>query len=437
MSDTTREEKIIFRAVTIALALVLVAIGSIIYYSSIKSTELKQIKDHKNEAIVQVNEAIKKIHTERGYYPVPDDSVGILAWKRNIIVWQWYIGESLVKRLELPEDVINEKFVYTTTNNGDKYSLGYVFSDGTSVIEGDNIGLFTDSDYKAINADDNPIDDLSETKEDINVFFDGNFKIKLKDNDSALVKSIPLYGFDEFLLAYWDMETLNSKGEMYDLSGHGNNGTVNDAIIGQVEWPVGKSAWFDGKKSFIESQKVAKTIAKQSKFTMSYLMRNNTSAVMYDKTHLAINSDKLKDGKDIVFRAANGADVWTKEKKWALAFAFSDTRVFEKSENLNDNKWHLITITVDRTTPQTQSTVYVDGKKVASYKLREYTEGKKVYKEDNFDKATDFSIGQDYDIKKWELVTSDFYQGLIDEFRLYSRILTDEEIKSLAKTVLK
>jgi hypothetical protein len=35
------------------------------------------------------------------------------------------------------------------------------------------------------------------------------------------------------------------------------------------------------------------------------------------------------------------------------------------------------------------------------------------------------------------MLTSDFYKGLIDEFRVYSRILTKEEISDLAEKLIK
>lgn len=437
MSDITREEKIIFRAVSFALALVIIAIWAIIYYSSVKSSELSALKELKAEKIESVEKAINKFHTERWYYPTPDDSLGILAWKGEVIVWQGFVWDSLIRKLELPEDIKWEKFVYTTTNSGDKYSLWYVFSDGNALVKGNNIGLFTDNNFKPIDWIENPIDDLSNLNKTVNVFFDSNFKIKLKNNDASLIKAIPVYGYDDSLLAYWDMETLNSKGLMYDLSGNGNNGKVNGAIIGQVEWVVGKSAWFDGKSSYITSQKLASSISKTDKFTISYLVKNSTVTNFYDNTHFAINSDKINDSNDVVFRVLNGADVATKPNKWSVAFSFSNSRVFQKGDNLNDNKWHLITFTVDRTTDKTVSNMFIDGEYIGKYTLKNYQDWDIIRSEANFDKATHFSIGQDYDKKGDKMIPSDFYKGLIDELRIYSRILTNEEISDLANKLIK
>lgn len=437
MSEVTREEKVIFRAVSLALALVIVAIWAIIYYSSIKSSELTAFKKLKSEKIESIDTALNDFHKKRWYYPTPDDSLGILAWKGEIIVWQGLIGDSLIKKLNLSESIKLEKFIYTTTNNGDKYSLWYVFSDGKALIKGDNIGLFTDNNFKPIDWVENPIDDLSDLKNTVNVFFDSGFKIKLKNNDASLIKAIPVYGYDDSLLAYWDMETLNSKGLMYDLSWNWNNWNVKNTILGQVEWVVGKSAWFDGKTSYITSKKLAQSIAKTEKFTISYLIKNSTSSNFYDKTHFAINSDKLDWKNDVVFRVLNWADVWTKQNKGALALSFSNSRIFEKWKNLNNNEWHLITFTVDRTAEKTVSNMFIDGEYIGKYTLKKYKDWNELKTEENLDKATHFSVGQDYDKKDWKMVTSDFYKGLIDEFRVYSRILTKEEISDLAEKLIK
>ncbi len=83
-----------------------------------------------------------------------------------------------------------------------------------------------------------------------------------------------------------------------------------------------------------------------------------------------------------------------------------------------DGKWHLITGSYDG---QTQK-LYIDGKLDAEWKLKKITPMKHT--------NTDIHIGS-LAVPEIPPYNEAYYDGLIDELRLYNRVLSDEEIQTL------
>lgn len=70
---------------------------------------------------------------------------------------------------------------------------------------------------------------------------------KLAILKASLTSSPKIPSYDSSMVGYWDMETTTPDGKLADLSGNGNNGTVNGgAQVGGVAGIRGKGMYFDG-----------------------------------------------------------------------------------------------------------------------------------------------------------------------------------------------
>jgi hypothetical protein len=80
-----------------------------------------------------------------------------------------------------------------------------------------------------------------------------------------------------------------------------------------------------------------------------------------------------------------------------------------------DNTWHHIAYVLEDSS--NTMTIYVDGNEVSSFASTASIAASDV-----------FSLGQEYDAS---MAASNFYNGLIDEVRIYDVALTAEEIQAL------
>ena len=99
-----------------------------------------------------------------------------------------------------------------------------------------------------------------------------------------------------------------------------------------------------------------------------------------------------------------------------------DARFAFGGPKLNDDRWRHVAVTLDATTGE--STYWVDGVAVHTH-----TTTSRIA-------ATDLmSIGQDYDDDDYgfDVGTSDFFRGGLDEVRIYNRVLAPGEIGALGR----
>ena len=95
--------------------------------------------------------------------------------------------------------------------------------------------------------------------------------------------------------------------------------------------------------------------------------------------------------------------------------SLGDTAWHDTTATVIDNTWHHIAYVLDDSADTV--TVYVDGSEVSSFASSASIAASDV-----------FSLGQEYDAG---MATSDFYNGLIDEVRIYDVALTAQEIQAL------
>jgi|GEM_PF-3238199 len=90
--------------------------------------------------------------------------------------------------------------------------------------------------------------------------------------------------------------------------------------------------------------------------------------------------------------------------------------IYNGTTNLNDGKWHHVTVAVDRDNSKGVK-IYVDGELKYS--------GNATYRQGNINNSKDLLIGGDY------FDTSKNFEGSIDDVKLYSRALTEDDIKKV------
>lgn len=372
-----------------------------------------------NTEIETIEKSLNKFYNENWYYPSPDNSVWIIAWKWNFVYYQGYIWESLNKRLELnkSEDFF-KKYTYSVTTNGDKYQIVYFLRNKKILSFWDKIWVFVDANNVPFQDLDYPIWDLTKTQEVFTVYFDDKIKITWKADALTPIKAVVNYDYSDDLIGYWDMETITRDWKLFDLSWSQNHWILNwDIKIWDSEWTIWKWTYFDWLDDFINLDSFSDLIKEQDEFTISYAFKTNWDFYKYIST-IAFNWDT--EEFDNILRLGFWVEKW-------LFFSFSDWEYkYEMQKWIVDWDWHHVAYTYSKS--DNIFKMYVDWK----YIWRYY---KPKDSERNIDKTKHFSIGQDYDIdtETLEMSVTDNYEWILDEVLVYSRTLTEDEIKKIHK----
>lgn len=414
----TKELKFIKNMYFVTGIFTFLAVFSVLIFSFFREQIImnsEKIEKLKTE-INAVETALQKYHEERGYYPSPDDSVGIVAWKGNFVQFQWNVWESLIKKLELTDNY-KGKYTYTITSKGDRYQLGYFINNNKIISKGARIGIFTDSNWVPLQNSKKTISDLLDWNETVTVHFDENMK-KTGDSDilTSLKSVVNYYEYDPSLIGYWDMETLTRDWKLFDLSWNRNHWILNgDIKVWDVNWTIWKATAFDWEDDFINLDVFSRVLKDQDEFTVSYAFKSTAEIKKYI-TVLGLNWDEV----DNILRLGHGP-------KNGLFFSFSEGKNrFEIKKGLVDWNWHNIAFTYSKKSNVFK--IYVDWVDIKKYYKPKETER-------NFDVLTKMSIGQDYDIdeKTLESKKSDFFTWEFDELLVYARVLSPEEIIEIHK----
>lgn len=211
--------------------------------------------------------------------------------------------------------------------------------------------------------------------------------------------TIPLDG----LVAYYPFN-----GNANDESGNNNNGTTN----GGLTWVVdrfnhpGKAANFNGTSSYINVL-VSSSLQIQSDITLSVWVTSSASQnnkVIVEKYYGNLNDhgwllETMTDGQP-VFEGRDGRG--------------GSSTIKGSGGDINDNKWHLI---VGQRSGNIWK-IYIDGQHINETNV-EGTAG-------SIESGGDLRIGA----SKYS-VPMQFWNGNIDDIRIYKRALSDTEIQAL------
>ena len=194
---------------------------------------------------------------------------------------------------------------------------------------------------------------------------------------------------------------------VYDLSRYRNNGQIVGA-----NWTQGKFGWclkFDGIDDYVEVQSGALLMSKinnMKEITFSAWMKTEVTG----DTQYILSYGIIGDPENSIDIAV------TETGKIAFFWEYSGGTDYQiVTENpVADNDWHHI-ITVGK---DNYAAIWVDGNKA-----KEDT-GAPIFWEKNTDRALIIGACDSTPSKFW-------FSGLIDEIRIYNRVLEEEQIKSL------
>ncbi|MDD2917154.1 MAG: LamG domain-containing protein, partial [Candidatus Gracilibacteria bacterium] len=228
-------------------------------------------------------------------------------------------------------------------------------------------------------------------------------------------KDMSLNTLDRSLVGYWDMETLTSSGLLKDLSGNGNDGVFSGgmsstgSLTGGI---VGKGMSFNGGANYIEIPNSNQTgsILKPDSYTVSVTFSSRSSS--------SFNRFIIQSGKD-----------WNNGAGYLI-------RILEPSRKLNINNFYSIGNYGVGTSTQITSNIFyhVTITYDADFNFKGYINGTLFYtgkgKSKPYYDMTKIRIGQTTD-GFWGYT----FNGIIDDIKIYSRALSDSEIKQQSKIV--
>lgn len=198
---------------------------------------------------------------------------------------------------------------------------------------------------------------------------------------------------------YYDFDA----GQATDMSGNNNTGTLGGAVVPSPVNAVKKQGlYFNGTSSITASDSDSLDFG-TGDFSISCWVKTTAySAKLVNK--------KSNSGVGFSLEIYNGVPLIQVNDPVNGFFNYYDTNI----TRINNNAWHLITVTMDRDS-STGAKIYVDGVlKVTKNAL---------YRTGNLSNTGSLKIGTD--------TSGTNYTGSIDELRVYNRVLLAKEIQSL------
>jgi len=200
---------------------------------------------------------------------------------------------------------------------------------------------------------------------------------------------------DPDLIGWWTFDE-GGTTSVLDFSGHGNDGTFGDGVT-LVEGLVGNAIQLNA--GYVAIDGIVDDL-KGTNLTLSAWIKTTQSG----EGNLFAANDSSSDYA-LLFGIQGGNPY-----RW-------DTADAQFPPAVNDNQWHLLTYVRDGATGY----IYVDGTLRTTYSTSF-----------SLSNITRWSIGQEWD----DSTPSDFYNGLVDDVRVYSKPLTADEVQGLMRVDL-
>lgn len=218
------------------------------------------------------------------------------------------------------------------------------------------------------------------------------------------------------LVGWWTMdgkEVVNSVA--LDKSGNGNNGNpINIAsstfyTIGKI----GQAFKFDGVNDFIDSTNFADNLGS---FSVVFWLKSSQQTSSFTSvpiiSKISLGSEATGNGWGLYFKGLVGTQVGNLEAILQSNDGSAWKVVYNSAIRYNDNKWHYIVMQVNNNTIN----LYVDGAVIATTPNNSGTLG-------SYTNTSNVRVAKDYD--------SQYFQGMIDDVRIYSRAISASEITQL------
>lgn len=195
-----------------------------------------------------------------------------------------------------------------------------------------------------------------------------------------------------------------------DSSSHGRTGILqNPDSLGAsyVSGTYQNALLFDGRNDYVDISPLAKAVSTEMTISLWFKL---SPGFRDDHVAFAINTAI----GDNILKVGTGMCAGTTDRP-NLSFELKDT-CYDTVRNVDDQAWHMVTVTVSNG----QGAIYVDGVFVEQHPMILPLTPTDVW-----------SIGQDYD---GAMSSNDFWDGMIDEVVVWSRVLTSAEIGAAFET---
>lgn len=206
------------------------------------------------------------------------------------------------------------------------------------------------------------------------------------------------------LVGYWSFEE-GTGTKVGDMSGNGNTGTWNGAGSHWADGKFGKGGDFNGSGDYVDAGN-----------PLSLQLGNTGSISLWLKFSYIISSPAgAVISKDEGVNDRNGYMIWIETSTGKILAEIADddgADVIEPQQPLNDNKWHYVVFTWDGSFLH----FYIDNVSAATPYPQSLTPITNVY---------NLHIG------KIASVDNYYFNGIIDEVRIYNRDLDQSEITAL------
>jgi hypothetical protein len=202
------------------------------------------------------------------------------------------------------------------------------------------------------------------------------------------------------LVGHWKMDEASwngTAGEVIDSSGNGNNGTSTSATISAGKFGNGGS--FDGVDDYVDmGSDTSLNFENNGVFSINFWIKPSSFSTTW-RVPLLIRELYLNSGYRCGITSTGNLRFWTNQSGGTLEI--------ESDTSMSLNQWNHISITYN----DTQAFIYLNSKQVASG-AGSYISG-----------TSSLQIGTGW--------SNEFFNGQIDDVRIYNRALSPDEVKKL------
>lgn len=209
------------------------------------------------------------------------------------------------------------------------------------------------------------------------------------------------------------------KDNAEDISGNAHHGTVNGATLTTDQFVTGGKAYKFDEGNYIEISDAPSLKLTNQSFTVSaWVFVNSFPDISNVGSPRPDESDLTILGNDWVEQAQKGEvlALLIRDKKPYMGFFLDDTKIDDTRYELNEKQWYCLTWRYDKKT--LKQSIFVDGENKTT---------------NNSNQNNPFKGTGKVAIGRWGAsINYRYFNGMIDELKIYDRALTEDEIKQLA-----
>lgn len=465
-----------FTLVELIVVITILAILWTVGFVSLKSYSSSARDSNRLTTLSNIEKLLSIYSIKTWGYPEPDGALSYTGGTLTVVIRQWVIADSVVRSISLStpplDPLTNEKYVYSVSWNRQYYQvaterenlvshvINAAYADSKSVMIRWN--YVTDPSLPSLIA-------VSSTVNTGSWIFSPNVCFVMDGWKNTLESCVEkksemsLKEYDNTLVGYWDMETL-SWAMLKDLSGNGNDWAFSGVTLPTKDfWLFGGSYYFwSGGTSnnlwFIQITNSNLFNDLPNGLTVSTLVKTSvcspgsfiiiktwprvdaagfqTGGVDYsNKIHwynwwYYLPSNNCTNDNFSFYTVGQIPDISTNSyfvgSYVAQSWTPSGENTITNKSVLRDSKYHIMTSTMDG--KWNTRKIYIDW-----IKLNEFTVPKN--EQDTWIRRSigDLFIGTNINNTNWVYSKSPNFNGVIDDVKVYNRVLSDSEIQQQAR----